>query len=89
MNDYTTTSFPAGSEFRITWNTWEKNPRFIPGSRSPRTRHWEITTKHTSPVFDTYEAAVEFAVENDVHPAVDVRTPGNKNFISSHTARKA
>lgn len=84
-----TKDFPAGSEFRITWNTWKTNPRFVPGSNNSRTRHWEIQTKHQSPIFPTYEEAIAFATENDIHPAVDVRTPGNKNFISQGIARKA
>jgi hypothetical protein len=61
--------------YKVTWTTYTKNPKFVPGGRA----HQEIYTNHTSPIFDNMEEAVAFAnqIENS---NVMAKTEGKKNF---------
>lgn len=85
-----TETFPAGSEFRVDYSIEKANPRFIKGSMNMRTAYPTILTEHKSPVFDTYEQALQFVAESGItgNYWVQVKTPGSKRFIMSAYARK-
>lgn len=88
--NYTSESFEAGSEFRVAWEIARPNPRYNPFmSRAGRTSHREIITNYTSPVFDSYEAAIEFIETTFIRDfRVQVRRPGKKTFVPTYNAHK-
>jgi len=68
MSNFTTASFPAGSDFRVGWKNVGKG----------------MTTPMKSSVFSTYEGAKHFAsrIAASSNARIMFRKPGNTNFAT-------